>query len=145
MTYQEMCRYIVAKEGFQDWEAVRTIKSSKKGLIRARNLCMYFGEIFFPVMTKDSLSDVFGMAHGATTYARKTITNDCLTDPALKRKIDTYYDEILHMKSISQGYDAIAEAYKSGSITDAVNDIISKLRPIAETYCSLTGKKMIEA
>ena len=137
-----MCRYITAREGFSDWEEIRTVRSSKKNIVRARYVCMYFGEIFFPYMTMDSLAEIFDMAHGAITYARKTINNDCLTDVGLKRKIDTYYDEILHMKSISDGYSAIRANYEEGRITDAVNDIIEKMKVVVDIYCGLTGKKL---
>lgn len=145
MTYEDMCKFIFWKEGFTNWEQVKSVKSSKKNILRARYLCMYFGTIFFAYMSLDAISDIFSMAHGATSYAVKTIKNDCLTDPGLKRKIDEYYTEIKHLQNISHGYDEFKSDYRNERLNDVQNDLLDKMRIIVDIYCEIAGKKISKA
>jgi hypothetical protein len=103
---------------------------------------MYFGPMFFKHMALDNFSDIFGMAHGAVPYANKTIVNDCLTDPGLKRKIDDYYTDIKRLQNISHGYDEFKTDYREQRINDVQQDILSKIKVIADIYCEITGKKI---
>lgn len=143
MTYAEMCKFIFYKDGFTNWEQIKNVKSSKKNIVQAKYLCMYFGTIFFAHLSLDTLSDFFGMAHAMAGYARKTIINDCLTDPGLKRKVDEYYTEIRHLQNVSHGYDEFMAGYREERLNDATKDILEKMNVIVDIYCKITGKRLV--
>ena len=142
MTYQEMCQYIVAKEGFQDWEAARTIKSRKSGIMTARQICFYLASIFFYRLTWTEIAGIFNLNHSTAIHSVKAISDRRETERRFNSKIEGYIKEI---NSMMNPEEIILKVQTDKELAEMLFKRIDDLKLLAETYCSLTGKKMIEA
>lgn len=140
MTYNEMCRYVVAREGFSDWEEFIKANRSRKEPVRfTRQLCMYIGSVCYPNITYQNLGRIFGKDHATAMHAIKTISFEQNVNRTLAHKISGYIDEITKLI-----YGDIKEVPANVSLMfDNVMTAIEKMRIIAEAYCEITGKKII--
>ena len=138
MTYNEMCRYIVAREGFDDWDYFLSKSKERRGDFRLpRQICMYIGFVCFKNLTYAEIGGVFQKDHSTAVHAVRTIGGEMENNRNLNNKINAYIKEI--KKRIDKDLPNISD------ITEPVVMTINKMKIIAEAYCELTGKRMIDA
>jgi len=141
MTYEEMCKYIVAKEGFT-WDEFTAAASNRKRELRtARQICFYFGYVFFKSMSYREIADIFKQDHSTAMHAVSVVQRDMKVEGTFKRKIEEYHKRL--SATIYNGWPKDRD--KADEILDKANEAIERMRIIAEAYCELTGKRMIEA
>jgi hypothetical protein len=137
MNYTEMCRYIVAREGF-DWEEfMKANKNRETEYRQPRQICYYLGLKFFGSLSHNDRAKVFGHQPSNAIRAIKVIENDRRGNKALDEKIIQYEK-------------AINEKLKCEKLADISDDILRDIAPlmermqvIAEAYCRITGKRIV--
>ena len=141
MTYEEMCRYVAAREGFKYWpEFIRVTKSRKEDVRFTRQLCMYLGSVCYPNMSYQKLGQVFNKDHATAMHAVQLISFEHSHNKTLGYKIDVYVGEITR-----RIYGDIKEIPEEvGVMFDKLMTTTEKMRIIAEAYCKITGKKIID-
>ena len=132
MTYIEMCRYIVAREGFDDWDYFLSKSKERRNDFRlTRQICMYIGFTCFKNMTYEEIGKVFKKDHATAIHAIRTIGGEIENNRMLNDKVKAYIKEINRNTS-------------EPPVIEDLTPTIDKMKIIAEAYCELTGKRMIE-
>ncbi len=139
MTYEEMCRYIVAKEKL-NWEAFTSaIESRKQELTSIRQICFYFGHVFYKSMSYREMGRVFKKDHATVIHSVSVVKHDMEENEMFKRKINAYHERL----RTAIYNDWPNEDDDADKMLEDTNSIITNMRIIAEAYCKMTGKKMI--
>jgi hypothetical protein len=139
MTYEEMCRYIVAREGFVWDEFLLANRKRDREYRQARQICFYFAYMFFKNMSYREAGEIFGKDHATAIHAVSVITKDMKTNVDLRRKIKSYQEKIegaIYSDWPSNNTDADA-------ILDNIHKAMTQMRIIAEAYCEITGKRIV--
>ena len=140
MTYEEMCRYVAAREGFTDWDAfVKASKVRKENLRFTRQLCMYLGSTCFPKLSYKKLGDVFMKDHATAMHSIQTISFEQYNNRTLAHKISAYVQEITQL--IYGDIQKVPPEYNE--MVANIMPTIQKMRIIAEAYCEITGKRIV--
>ena len=142
MTYTEMCKYVFEQEGFPDWEDWKLSKSREKDIRRARQICIYLGDLFFKQVSSGRLAAIFGQDHATALHSIKVIQNDCKTDKNLTLRISTYMSHIKEEIGLQEA-DRINLNIQYQYVMSEAADIINRMGVIAQAYCDITGKKMV--
>jgi len=142
MTYEEMCRYVAAREGIDDFDHFQKSSSRKKEYRSARQICYYLSGLFLNI-TSIAAGEMFDQDHSTVLHARKTVINECETNKEFRKKIDDYIMAIIEIRKREYGGDAILALEHQDILTGLLRDI-DKLWVLAEAYCEITGKKIID-
>lgn len=140
MTYEDMCRYIVAKEGYGWNEFQKYNKSREMQYTRVRMICFYFAYVFFKNMSYKQAGAIFGKDHATAIHAVSVITNDLKTNVDLRNKINAYHVTI--ERAIYTNWPTNNK--EADEIINNVQQTITQMKRIAEAYCKLTKKKMVD-
>lgn len=139
MTYEEMCRYIVAKEGY-DWESFLKLNSNRKReIVRVRQVCFYLGPMLFRGIKQIEMGRIFDMERSSVSTAISAVANDIDTNADIRIRVHGYYSMLTaHMYS-----NAPLDAIIPDNIIEDMNIVLEKMKSIASAYCRITGKKII--
>ena len=140
MTYEEMCRYIVAKEGFTWDDFTSSTSNRRQELTSARQICFYFGYVFFKSMSYREIGSIFKKDHATAIHSVSVVQEDMKVDGIFKRKIDEYHKRL--NATIYNGWPKDRD--EADKILDKANEAIERMRIIAEAYCELMDKKMVD-
>lgn len=141
MTYQELCLSICEGEGVE-WDDVVSA-SRKRELVLTRQLCMYFGRIFFgDTMTLAQIALPFGKDHATAIHAAKTVQNLMFSDKVFRARVLHYEIKFEHQKT-ETGIISIKQELERNEIAHQLIMRLSEMRIIAEAYCLLSGHKLI--
>ena len=122
------------------WEEFTTAAGSRKQeLAQTRQICFYFGYVFFKSTSYREMAEVFKKDHSTVTHSVSVVQHDMKVNGVFKRKIEAYHERI--EKALRNSNLPVDQADK---ILDDTNRTISSMRIIAETYCRLTGKRMVD-
>lgn len=140
MTYLEMCRYIVAKEGYNWKEFVSFNSLRKEELVEVRQICFYFGWKYFKSLSYSKMGSVFGKDHATVMYAIRTAQRDIKVEGSFKRKITAYDKKISEILSTYR----LKDDEQSEEILKNLMTSIDQMRIIADAYCKITGYKIVK-
>lgn len=141
MNYKEVCLSICKEEGY-DYDLVTT-RSRKRELVITRQLCMYFGAMFFRnKITFAALAEPFGRDHATINHAVKTINNLMFSDKLLRARVMQYTIKFEKMKTEAT-IITVQEEIKRNEVAHELIMRLSEMRIIAEAYCLLSGHKLI--
>lgn len=141
MTYHEMCLLICEGEGLE-YEAICT-QSRKHERVLTRQLCMYFGTIFFGgKMTLAAIGEPFGKNYTTVIHAVKTIQNLMFSDKIFRARV-MHYEIKFEAQKTETGIISIREELTRNEIAHELIMRLSEMRIIAEAYCLLSGNKLI--
>ncbi len=136
-----MCKYIFKEEGFPDWRYDRMKNARTEKLKTARQICMYFGHIYFNGVTLKQLAEPFNRDHATAIHSIKVVRNRAEVEKDFKRKIDEYkitidrlFDESIILMRVSK------EKELAGMLLAKIKD----MELIARVYCVLSDKKMVD-
>ena len=140
MNYEEMCRYIAAREGFTDWDLFLASTGKRGEAIRlARQICMYLGYEFFKNLTLAKLGRVFHKDHATVLHSVRTIGDERTHNRSLDMKINTYIKDLCEII----GGDELEVPPEATAVLESITPTIEKMRIIAEAYCEITGKRIV--
>jgi hypothetical protein len=139
MTYPEMCRYIVAKEGFIWEEFLLASKKRDQEYRSTRQICFYLAYVFFKNMSYREAGAIFGKDHATAIHAVSVVTKDMKTNVDLRRKIKGYCTK-LEAAIYSEWPTNKADA---DEILDGIHKAMQQMKIIAEAYCKITGKRLV--
>jgi len=140
MTYEEMCRYVAAREGFTDWgEFVASANKRDAALTHTRQVCFYLGYEIFKELTLSKLGKIFKKDHATVLHSVRTIGFDRKNSRALDTKLTAYMGDI---KAITQN-DVPQTREAVDYILESMIPTIEKMRVIAEAYCNITGRRLV--
>lgn len=136
MTYEEMCRWVVANEGCEWDDFVSRNAMRKAELVEVRQICFYFGWKYYKSLSYAKMGRIFGKDHATVLHAIKMAKRDLAVEGDFKRKMITYdrgLSDILQTYRLKQDDQVITQLLTS----------IDQMKIIAEAYCKITGKKII--
>ena len=139
MTYEEMCRYIVAKEGFIWEEFIRSNKKRDQEYTRTRQLCFYFAYVFFKNITYREAGAIFGKDHATALYAVSVVEDLVKYNVEFRKKIAAYHSVLTN--SVYSNWPS--DTNEAEQIVINVQETMERMKKIAETYCKLTGKRLV--
>jgi hypothetical protein len=142
MTYEEICKYVFESEKV-DW-ILATSKKRDAELIAARQMSIYFGNLFYPRMTWSELGKIFCKDHATAMHSVKAINNAIDTNKQMRDKVKRYSDKI-HL-SIAGSVETVEVEQLTehvGFINKNLDTLLSKMKIIAHAYCNLTDQKII--
>ncbi len=84
---------------------------------------------------------IFGKDHSTAIHAVSVITEDIKTSVDFRKKIKEYQDRLTN--SIYANWPS--DHTKADRLLNDVQKTITQMKRIAEAYCKLTGKRMIDA
>ena len=136
-----MCRYIVAREGFVWEEFLLANKKRDSEYARTRQICFYFAYVFFKNMSYREAGAIFGKDHSTAIHAVSVISEEIKTNVDLRKKIKDYQEKLT--SSFYANWPS--DHNKADQLINNVQKTIKQMKIIAEAYCKLTGKRMIDA
>ena len=140
MTYEEMCRYVAAREGFTDWDLfIASTQKRAEELRLTRQICMYLGYELFKELTLAKLGRPFRKDHSTVLHAVRTIRFERRNSRSLDMKLTAYLKDIgeIIVNDVPEVTPAAVE------VINSLTPTIEKMRVIAEAYCEITGKKIV--
>lgn len=139
MTYEEMCRYIVAKEGYIWEEFILANKKRDQEYSRTRQICFYFAYVFFKNMPYRTAGAIFGKDHATALYAVGAIEDLIKYNVEFRRKIADYHSKLAN--SIYSNWPS--DTSEAEQLVIDVQKTIDQMKRIAEAYCKIAGKRMV--
>ena len=122
------------------WEEFTTAAGSRKQeLAQTRQICFYFGYVFFKSMSYREMAETFKKDHSTVTHSISVVQRDMKVDGVFKRKMEAYHERIA--AALRRAGLATDQADK---MLEDTNKVITNMRVIAEAYCQLTGRKMVD-
>lgn len=88
MNYEEICKYVFREQRI-DWE-LHNIKSRKREIVDARYISMYLGNWFFPKMSADEATFIFGIDRTNFYAGLRCIKKLLFSDKQMRTDIDKY-------------------------------------------------------
>jgi len=141
MTYKEMCLEICKGEGVEYDDAIS--RSRKGEIVQARQLCMYFGNIFMKGrgVSYADLGKPFNRDHATVLHAIKTVRNRMTYNRLFRARV-MHYEIKFENKKTETGIISIKEELDRNVVAHRLIMHLSEMRIIAEAYCLLSGHKL---
>ena len=140
MDYEEMCRYVAAREGFADWDLFIAATHKRAEALRlTRQICMYLGYELYKKLTLAELGRPFHKDHSTVIHSVRTIGFERSMNRSLDMKLTAY------LKDLSEiiANDVPEVTPEAIEVINSLTPTIEKMRIIAEAYCDITGKKIV--
>ncbi len=137
MEYEDICRYIFAREGL-NFDEQRYSDSREKTIKTARHISMYFARELYPKMSWRQIAETFNRDHSTAIYAHKIVRNDYETDKAFRYKIDDI--ERALTGDGSHDLTKLLKIIRIASVKRKLLADIDKLEAIVRVYDELTGR-----
>ena len=140
MNYEQICQYIFDREIIL-WD-YRDSKKRDRNLVEARQICIYIGNWFIPVLTWSALALPFGKDHATAMHAVKHIRELMYSDKVFGEKVLEYMKYVREQNKI-EAKEQAEKLYEDRDKIEKLYDLIDKMELVAKVYCDITNKKMI--
>jgi hypothetical protein len=118
--------------------------SRRRTVVLARQISMYLGNKFYPLITWADLAKPFNKDHATAMTSVKAINNLIETNKQFREKI-TKYSNTIHLSIAGNAEIVEVEELTEhvGFINTNLGSLVLKMRIIALAYCELTNQKII--
>jgi hypothetical protein len=140
MTYEDICKYVFEQSNIE-WE-IKDSRKRDRELVDARQISMYLGNWFYPILTWSALSKPFGRDHATAMSAVSHVRDIMFSDKIFRAKVIDYLNYITEQNKIDMEDQVRQFAEDQNKFGKAI-DFIDKMEIIAKVYCDIMGKKII--